>query len=151
MSFLHKLENLKTRDIVAGAVIRRLSDGKILLLQRAKEDHYPLFWEFPRGHVKAGEEFFTGLKREVKEETNLVVVPVAKLGNFYYVCENETQKTIQKNFYCILRDEEQEIKISKEHNYYKWVGTKIEALLMCEDKLIKYVFNSFDIPLDKYS
>ena len=31
-------------------------------------------WDLPGGHIQVGEEFETGMKREVKEETNIDVV-----------------------------------------------------------------------------
>ncbi len=55
-----------------GALIFRR--GKILLVERGNE---PLkgYWSLPGGALETGERLVDGLKREVMEETNLIVEP----------------------------------------------------------------------------
>jgi 8-oxo-dGTP diphosphatase len=56
-----------------GAVI--VHEGKVLLVRRARE---PLkgHWSLPGGAVEVGESLHSGLVREVKEETGLIVAPI---------------------------------------------------------------------------
>lgn len=54
------------KKIVVGVCIKK--DGKILMIQEAREDIYKL-WNFPMGHLDDGETIFEGAKREAKEET----------------------------------------------------------------------------------
>ena len=61
------------RPIVGiGALIFRR--GKILLVERGKE---PLkgYWSLPGGALETGERLKDGLRREVMEETGLIVEP----------------------------------------------------------------------------
>ena len=69
------------RGLSPRAVIRRLSDGKVLLLRRPQESkHFPGLWEFPGGKPDLNENFAETLRREVLEETGLEVVPGAVVG-----------------------------------------------------------------------
>ena len=48
------------------------SKGELLLIKRSKfNSHKPFVWEIPGGRLAKGEDPFEGLKREVKEETNI--------------------------------------------------------------------------------
>ncbi len=59
---------------VAGVVIDE--DGRALVIQRRDNAH----WEPPGGILERDETITDGLLREVKEETGLLVVPVALTG-----------------------------------------------------------------------
>lgn len=49
-------------------------DGRLLITQRSLEKHWGAgWWEIPGGGVRAGETTLTALRREVPEETGLVV------------------------------------------------------------------------------
>ena len=62
--------------VVAGCVIQK--DGKYLLVQEKLPKAYGL-WNLPAGHVDEGETFETAAKREVLEETGLIVELEQKL------------------------------------------------------------------------
>ena len=55
--------------LVAAAVI--LEKGKVLVTQRVEASHYGLFWEFPGGKVKEGEDPRQALRRELEEELGI--------------------------------------------------------------------------------
>jgi 8-oxo-dGTP pyrophosphatase MutT (NUDIX family) len=58
------------------------SDGKVLLVQKSLDDpNQPGKWEVPGGRLDFGEDVDEHLKREVKEEVGLDVVP----GRPFYV------------------------------------------------------------------
>lgn len=59
----------KCEERSAGVIIRR--GDKILLLDRA---FFPFGWACPAGHVKQGENFIQGIRRETVEETGLTLV-----------------------------------------------------------------------------
>ena len=49
-------------------------DGKTLLIKRSElNSHKPFIWEISGGRLEKGENPFEGLKREVKEKTNLSI------------------------------------------------------------------------------
>ena len=66
----------------AGAIIKK--DGKYLLIERA---HPPYGFAGPAGHIDKGETPEEAVKREVREETGLIVAKSSKL----------LQKEVQKN------------------------------------------------------
>ena len=55
--------------IVTAAVI--LEKGTVLVTQRGEKSHYGLFWEFPGGKVKEGEDPRQALRRELEEELGI--------------------------------------------------------------------------------
>ena len=121
-------------NVAAGVIIRLDENGEreVLLIQRAKNDHWPSHWEFPRGKCDRGpdEEIFTCLKREVKEETGLDVIPLKYISEFEYLAMGGKRKSTQYNYLCRLKNPEQQVKLSKEHQDYRWVRTAGEVELM---------------------
>jgi 8-oxo-dGTP diphosphatase len=70
---------------VAAAVIRG-ADGRILLAQRADQQHQGGLWEFPGGKVEAGETVAAALRRELQEELGINVTsarPLIKVQHDY--------------------------------------------------------------------
>lgn len=61
------MEELK-KEKACGCII--IDNGKVLLIQQNKG-----WWGFPKGHVEEGETEIETAIREVKEETNIDVVP----------------------------------------------------------------------------
>jgi mutator protein MutT len=126
---------------VAAGVIVRIGDNRrrnVLLIQRAADDHWPLHWEFPRGKCDKpiGEDLIHCLKREVKEETGLDVKPIELIDKIEYLADGGTRKSICHNYLCMLNDPDQEIKLSKEHDSYKWISEmgEVELMVMPEQK-----------------
>ena len=57
---------------VTAAVIRR-KDGKILIAQRPADHMLGGLWEFPGGKLESGETLEEALRREIEEETSLII------------------------------------------------------------------------------
>ncbi len=59
-------------EITSSAVVYRKNNGEIeyLLLESQNKGH---FWGFPKGHVEGNETLEETAKREIKEETQLVL------------------------------------------------------------------------------
>lgn len=68
-------------EITSGAVVYRKNTGKIeyLLLESQNKGH---FWGFPKGHVEGNETLEETAKREIKEETQLVL----PIDTSFHVC-----------------------------------------------------------------
>ena len=62
---------------VSAAIIR---DGRVLVTQRARGPALGI-WSMPGGVVEAGETLTEALKREILEETQLTIEPVALAGH----------------------------------------------------------------------
>lgn len=134
---LEEAINRPTVKYSAGAVIVRRGDGKVqevLMIQRAKKDHWPLQWEFPRGGCDSNidDSLRECVKREVKEETGLDVKVLRLIDKVKYVRDGGQKITRCYNYYCNLEYPDQEIRLSHEHekNGYKWVSEVGEVELM---------------------
>ena len=83
--------------VVAGAVIF-FKDNKILLLERLPNEFKGGLVELPSGNIEADESIINGLKREVKEETDLDVLKVEKYVGFFDYFSSSGKKVRQFNF-----------------------------------------------------
>jgi len=134
-STIIKLDPDIPRVPVAGALIFKNLDskfGELLLIQRAKDDHFPNHWEFPRGKVEEGEKLKDGLKREVKEESGLDINILQYFNKFSYVVKESgmiKRVSTQYNWLCKPENPKQEVKLSFEHQAYKWISHDAEAEL----------------------
>ena len=136
LEFLYGQENKVKIDMkVASAVIMKKGingEKLILLIQRAKEDHFPNHWETPRGKCDKGkdEKLIHCLKREIKEETGLDIIPIKFIDKFQYLADKGTRRSTQYNFLCKMKNPDQEVKLSKEHQDHKWISSVGEAELL---------------------
>jgi len=63
-------DEVKTILVTAGVIIQR---KKVLVTQRKKDTVRGMFWEFPGGKVRDGEDPRKALQRELKEELDIEV------------------------------------------------------------------------------
>lgn len=135
--FEYNEEDIEQYVNVSAGIVIKLFDGipHVLLIQRSSQDFFPLYYEVPRGKCDKGkngkeEKLKPCLKREVKEETNLDVKPVKLIDHFSYYVKRDKRKSTQYNFLCFMKDPDQPVKLSKEHQDYKWVKSLGEVELM---------------------
>jgi 8-oxo-dGTP diphosphatase len=111
-----------------GALIRRSDDQRYLLLRRAAHrDAGANTWECVTGRLEQGEGYETALHREVMEELGITVQIdfLAATSHFYRgaaIVENELLSVL----YCCTIDNPDAIKVSDEHDEWRWV-TPAEA------------------------
>ena len=143
-------QNVEKTVNAAAGVIMRIGDNnrtEVLLIQRASDDHWPLHWEFPRGKCDKpiGEDLIHCMKREVKEETGLDVIPVEKIDVHEYLADGGKRKTFCHNYLCMLKNPDQKVKLSKEHDSFKWITEmgEVELMVMPEQKkTLEKIFHS---------
>ena len=112
------------QEISFGAVIikKENKDISYLLLHKKQHEQYSELWDFPRGVIEKGEKPEETAKREIKEETGIITLKFIegfkeKIKWFY----RKYGKTISKEAtYFLAETKTQEVKISKEHDNYKW-------------------------------
>ena len=105
---------------VVTALILNPSKDKFLIVKRKKsESIHSSLWAFPGGIVEKNENILDALKREIMEETNLKVKDDFKrLSDFEYRRPNN-ELTVGICFSCVALSDD--VKISKEHDGFKWI------------------------------
>jgi ADP-ribose pyrophosphatase YjhB (NUDIX family) len=88
-----------------------------LLLKRANP---PLIWGPPGGKLKINENPVDGLKREVYEETGFVIKILLPVTTWFGKFNNRNILSI--DYLC--QYEAGQIKLSDEHEKYKWLSIK---------------------------
>lgn len=102
---------------VKGFIVK---DGKVLIVKRALDDaHKPGIWEPVGGRLEPGENPFIGLKREVKEETNLDVEVLNPLDVAHFMREDGQNITMILFLCKALNDS---VKLTEEHIEFEWVA-----------------------------
>ena len=126
-------------------VIKEGENGEnlLLILRRSPSDHWPLHYDLPRGGCDYGkkdgpndEKILPCVKRECKEETGLDVIPIKFIDKFQYIADNGTRATTQYNFLCKMKDPNQKVKLSNEHDNFEWISSigQAELFLLPEIK-----------------
>ena len=111
-----------------------------LLLQASNGSHH---WTPPKGHLESGELFMDAAIRETEEEAGLLKKHLNIYPNFLAHLEypvREKQKTV---IYWLaeLKDSQTKIKISKEHQDYKWFSLE-DACEKSQGYMIQALKNS---------
>jgi 8-oxo-dGTP diphosphatase len=94
-----------------------IQDNRILACRRAPHKSSPGLWEFPGGKVDPGEDSFTALEREIREELSLKCQPL----RMFDVSETELGEQVIRleTIYCAL-DKVPEL-VSTDHDQFLWV------------------------------
>lgn len=136
------------REISAGVIIFYRSDKKIeyLLLQ-----HDVDYWNFPKGHIKAGESVLAAARREVQEETGLTdlnFISGFKVQDKYIFQFNQ-QKIFKIVIFLLAQAKSKEVKISDEHLDFRWLTCE-RASEQLKFKNLKTVLKQADGFIKKY-
>ena len=112
---------MKTVVVVSGILTHK---GSVLVLQGSKDNvDFPGIWELPGGKVKFGENPNDAIVREIKEETGIeskVIAPY-NVWSTKYVHNEEEHHVIHVDFLMGILTEFSLMKLSEEHQNYKWV------------------------------
>lgn len=120
-------ENIVQRIATKALIVNE--KGQILILREANtydEGTNAGRYDLPGGRLNPGEAFLDGLKREVDEETGLQI----EVGKPIYVDEwRPVIKGVQNQivaifFACKLSAGTQNVRLSEDHDDYKWVSPK---------------------------
>ncbi len=105
-------------------------NGQTLLIRRSDTDERrPLEWDMPGGMVEDGENYQDAVAREIQEETGIKLAP-----DELHVVWSDVAMRPQGNVIWLVyvgRIENQEPKLSFEHDKFEWVSP-VEAISMIE-------------------
>lgn len=132
--------------IACKAVI--VNDGNVLVLREAStydEGTNGGKYQVPGGRVEPGEAFLDGLKREVMEETGLVITVDEPffVGEWFPTIKGVPNQIVAIFFRC--ESSSRNVTLSSEHDEYKWVTlNESESLTMAspEHEVIEKYFES---------
>lgn len=115
------------------------SEGKILVLFRTETaPSCPSTWDFPGGELEVGEEPAPSILREIQEEAGL---QVDKLQAF----DVEAHIVNGEEFWVTIayeaRAKTEGVKLSFEHNDFRWVTPEEFLQLPSQEKLYRFVRN----------
>ncbi len=95
-----------------------IAKNQLLLLQvKNRGDD---FWQNITGHIEGNEDILIGALREVEEETGIHATSLIDLG-LVFNFKTRFDKTAREKCYLLYLPKTPEIKISSEHQAYKWV------------------------------
>ena len=118
------------RKIVLTGIIR--CKEEYLIVQRSKNDDFLAgSWEFPGGNIEDGELLIEGLKRELYEEIGYTLDNIPKIIHFYDEIKNKNNEEvhyIELDFLIEVDSKDINIKLSNEHDDYKWVKKDSDLL-----------------------
>lgn len=97
-------------------------DGRFLIVKRSLDDTFlPGLWELPGGKSEETESPEDCTVRELKEETGLDVEIAMPFTAETFL--HEKQQMCCEIFYvCKMKNQNQEVILSKEHSEYQWVN-----------------------------
>ena len=102
---------------VVAAIIKK--DNQYLIVQRNRNKHLGLKWEFPGGKVHENETFKEALLREIKEELNININIHEKIAEERY---KDDKIDIVLHYYLCFH--ESGIMELNEHENFAWVEKK---------------------------
>jgi len=108
--------------LIVSALIE--NNGKYLVLQRSGKNLTNKYkWQLPEGKVRPGEKMLDALKRELLEETSLILTS-AKLFGIHSNVSRESHGIFRIRRIIFKCKTMGKIRLSKDHKDFKWVGFK---------------------------
>jgi len=102
---------------VVAAIIKK--NNLFLIVQRNRNKHLGLKWEFPGGKVLSNETSTDALIREIKEELNVTINVQEKIAEEKY--KDDKIDIVLHYFLCKLQNGRMEL---NEHENFAWVKKK---------------------------
>lgn len=96
---------------------------EVLLIKR-KKDPYKGYWALPGGFLEIEETPEEGAKRELKEETGLVINILKEVGTFGEIDRDPRGRTITIAFYTFIRQDQTNPRALTDAEDARWVSIK---------------------------
>lgn len=118
-------EEQRTNNQVEGFIFKRGHTGEIVFLVMRRIPDKGGFWQPLTGGVRVGEELEVALRREVGEETGIVVVNRVINTGFTFPFSDHGKNYVEY-VYGVEVASNSEVRLSAEHDTYLW-ATKDEV------------------------
>ena len=149
--YFRKKEKKKKRDIRCGGIILNKSlDSVLIVLNRDSLSKGEPKWGLPKGHINHNELLHHCAKREIEEETGIIIsrfIPNFEVYTQYEMTHDfrfDPPKPLEISynkivvFYLSEVTKNQSVKISNEHERYGWFTyKKAQTLLRFNNDLLK--------------
>jgi 8-oxo-dGTP diphosphatase len=130
------MENETRKVGVSQKAIIFNEDDEILALRRSSTHPFkPFTWDLPGGDLDFGEEPLAGISREIREETGLEIIDLAPFDVDSRIRGGEFWVTIAYIANTTLSN----IRLSNEHDEFRWVTPKEFLKLESSEKLYNFV------------
>ncbi len=125
-------------------VVGIIPRGKsVLVLRRSPADSFlPGQYDLPGGGLEPGETPEEGIRREVLEETGLRAVVVRSLGTRGYALSDSGEED-KALVVFLLRTTARKVRLSKEHDEYRWVSESSLTEVFGEGDLIGMILRDY--------
>ncbi|MEA3430051.1 MAG: NUDIX hydrolase [Nanoarchaeota archaeon] len=124
----------KYQKITVGGLL--VKDNKVLVVRRSSAEPYLTgYYELPGGKVDFGDHPKDTLEREFMEEVNLKIIALHPYRIFTYISEKGNRHTVELVYFVKLDDEVDNIKLSDEHDDFKWVSVDEIDTLQISDEI----------------
>jgi ADP-ribose pyrophosphatase YjhB (NUDIX family) len=112
-------------------------EGKFLILRRTNTaPSNPNKWDLPGGDLDFGEDAVKGISREIKEETGLEIENIKPFDVESHINKkNEFWVTVA----YAAKTKSDKVKLSFEHNDFKWIDNEKFLKLESSEKLKRFV------------
>ena len=120
---------MNTKIVLTG--ILKDNDEFLVVKRSENDDLYPGAWEFPGGHLEAGETLKEGLKRELREEIGYDKEINPIITHYYDEVKTKNDELIHDleiDFIINVSKSDINVKLSDEHCDYKWVKKDSDLL-----------------------
>lgn len=111
-----------SRERSAGVIVHTTDDPPAFLLL-----DYGRYWDYPKGHLEAGEDDLTAARRELREETGIENVTLdpdwSREIRYFFRKKNKLVNKTVRFFLGAVKD--REVRISHEHSGYEWVALDV--------------------------
>ena len=107
---------MKSTNVVA-AIIKK--GNQYLIVQRNRNKHLGLKWEFPGGKVHENEKFKEALSREINEELNITINIHEKIAEEKY--KDDKIDIVLYYYLCSLKNGMMKL---NEHENFAWIEKK---------------------------